>query len=264
MKEYLRLNVPKPWFEVRAEIKAPPLAGVPGWCGCAFDYLLRFYVQKLNPFAKVRPWVAEDSVVILGHSSVGSSTLKRVRGIVGKAKELHRAYLKEKGEQKPNEELVRAAIDLAQLDLVRRIRRLELLPIDHAIVEDAGNMLAIVRPDDFRAKKMCVLNPTFGEASFLVGGADGDLFIDGTLVDIKVNKNLELGRDIFNQLLGYFCLSCIGGVDGCRGKVTCVAVYFARYGVLHRLPIESFVEADRLPALLKWFEATTNRGTRSI
>jgi hypothetical protein len=47
VKEYLRLNVPKPWFEVRAEIKAPPLASVPGWCGCAFDSLLRFYVQKL-------------------------------------------------------------------------------------------------------------------------------------------------------------------------------------------------------------------------
>lgn len=76
VKEYLRLNVPKPWFEVRAQIKAPPLASVPGWCGCAFDYLLRFYVQKLNPFAKVRPWVAEDSVVILGHSSVYAATIQ--------------------------------------------------------------------------------------------------------------------------------------------------------------------------------------------
>jgi hypothetical protein len=27
--------------------------------------------------------------------------------------------------------------------------------------------------------------------------------------------------------------------------VACVAVYLARYGVLHRLPIKSFVEADR-------------------
>jgi hypothetical protein len=36
----------------------------------------------------------------------------------------------------PNEELVRAAIDLAQLDLVKRIGRLELLPIDGAMVDD--------------------------------------------------------------------------------------------------------------------------------
>jgi hypothetical protein len=91
-------------------------------------------------------------------------------------------------------------------------------------------------------------------ASELVGGADGDLFNDGMLIDIKVNKHLELGRDVFNQIFGYFCLACIGGVDGCRGKVTCVAVYFARCGLLHRLPIKSFVEADRLPAHLKWFK----------
>ena len=155
-------------------------------------------------------------------------------------------------------------MDLAQLDLVYRIGLLDLQPINEAMVEDIGNILALVRPDDFRAKRTCVLNPTFGAASELVGGADGDLFIDGTLVDIKVNKHLELGRDIFNQIFGYFCLACIGGVDGCRGKVTCVAVYFARYGVLHRLPIKSFVEADRLPALLKWFEATANRGVSSM
>jgi hypothetical protein len=164
----------------------------------------------------------------------------------------------------PNEELVRAAIDLAQLDLVKRIGPLELLPIDGAMVKDVSNMLALVRADDFRAKRTCVLNPTFGAASELVGGADGDLFVDGMLVDIKVNKHLELGRDVFNQIFGYFCLACIGGVDGCRGKVTCVAVYFARYGVLHRLPIKSFVEADRLPAHLEWFKTTANRGVSSM
>src|SRR5208282_6550847 len=165
---------------------------------------------------------------------------------------------------KPNEALVRAAIDLAQLDLVKRIGRLELLPIDDAMVEDVSNMLALVRGDDFRAKRTCVLNPTFGAASELVGGADGDIFIDGTLIDIKVNKNLELGRDIFNQLVGYYCLSCIGGIDGCRGNITCVAVYFARFGILHRLPVDSFVEASRLPAHLKWFKATANRGVSSM
>jgi hypothetical protein len=48
VKEYLRLNVPKPWFQVKAEIKAPPLTTAYGWAGTSFDYLLRFYLQKLN------------------------------------------------------------------------------------------------------------------------------------------------------------------------------------------------------------------------
>ena len=265
VKEYLRLNVAKPWFQVRAEIKAPPLTTSYGWTGTAFDYAMRFYLQKLNPCAKVSRWLAEESAALVVASRRETArTKKRVLGIVEAAKDCVRSYLKCKRDAKPGRELIRATVDLAQLDLVYRIGLLDLRPINDAMVEDIGNMLALVQPDDFCAKRTCVLNPTFGAASELVGGADGDLFIDGMLVDIKVNKHLELGRDVFNQIFGYFCLACIGGVDGCRGKVTCVAVYFARYGVLHRLPIKSFVEADRLPAHLKWFKTTANRGVSSM
>jgi hypothetical protein len=264
VKEYLRLNVPKPWFQVRAEIKAPPLTTSYGWTGTAFDYAMRFYLQKLNPSATVRRWLAEESAaMVVASRRETARTKKRVLGIVETAKDCVRSYTKSRRDAKPGAELIRAAVDLAQLDLVYRIGLLDLQPINAAMIEDIGNMLAIVRPEDFRAKKTCVLNPTFGEASLLVGGADGDLFIDGTLGDIKVNKNLELGSDIFNQLLGYFCLSCIGGVDGCRSKVTCVGVYFARYGILHRMPINSFIQARCLPAHLRWFKAIANRGISS-
>jgi hypothetical protein len=258
VKAYLRENVPKPWFQVRAEIMAPPLTDAPGWSGCAFDYVLRFYIQKLNPSAaKVRRWLAEESLSLLEHSRVGAPALKRARGIVETAKLRHRAYLKSKRDDKPGEELILAAIDLAQLDLVYRIGRLELNPIDGARVQDVTNMLGLVRADDFRAKRTCVLNPTFGAASELVGGADADLLIDGTLIDIKTNRHLELGRDVFNQIVGYYFLSLIGGVDGCRGKamVAEVAIYFARFGVLHRIPVSSFMDNNRLPAHLAWFES---------
>jgi len=120
VKEYLRLNVPKPWFQVKAEIKAPPLTTAYGWAGTSLDYLLRFYLQKLNTCAKESGWVAEESLAILERSRVAPSALKRARGIVAKARQLHRAYLKEKGAQKPSEELVRAAIDLAQLDFFEK------------------------------------------------------------------------------------------------------------------------------------------------
>lgn len=265
VKEYLRLNVAKPWFQVRAEIKAPPLTTSYGWTGTAFDYAMRFYLQKLNPSAKVSRWLAEESAaLVVGSRHETPRTKKHVVGIVQTAKDCVRSYLKGKRDAKPNRELIHAAVDLAQLDLIYRIGLLDLQPINDAMLEDIGNMLALVRPEDFRAKRTCVLNPTFGAASELVGGADGDLVLDGTLIDIKVNKNLEMGRDIFNQLFGYYCLSCIGGIDGCRGKITCVAVYFARFGVLHRLPVDSFMEASRLPGHLKWFKAIAKRGISSM
>lgn len=111
-----------------------------------------------------------------------------------------------------------------------------------------------MRLENFKAKRTCVLNPTFGSASELVGGADTDLLIDRTLIDIKTSKHLEMRRDVFNQLVGYYCLSRIGGVDGFRGKVNAVAIYYARYGLLYRLPVSSFVGRRRFPVLLKWFK----------
>ena len=66
VKQFLRETVTKPLFQVpRAEIKAPPLSESYDWIGTAFDYLLRFYIEKLNPFANKQTWVAEDSLAIL-------------------------------------------------------------------------------------------------------------------------------------------------------------------------------------------------------
>lgn len=264
VKEYLRLNITKPWFQVKAEIKASPLTTSYGWTGTAFDYAMRFYLQKLNRCAKAGCWLAEESAAMVCASRESARTKKRVRAIVETAKDCLFSYLKSRRDQKPGRELIRAAIDLAQLDLVYRIGLLDLQPIKEPMVEDIGNMLALVRLEDFRAKRTCLLNPTFGNASMLVCGADGDVFIDGTLIDIKVNKNLEMGRDIFNQLVGYYCLSCIGGIDGCRGKIACIAVYFARFGILHRLPVDSFVKKSSLPVLLAWVKATASRGVTTM
>lgn len=171
------------------------------------------------------------------------------------AKENYQSYLASRGEKKPGEELIRASVGLAQLDLVYRIGLLDLIPVKKAVVDDLSNLLTLVDSEHFKTKRTCVLNPTFGSASELVGGADADLFLDGTLIDFKTTKHLEMKRDIFNQLLGYYCLSCIGRIEGCRNKVTALAVYYARYGILHRIPISSFVD-ERFPALLKWFEGT--------
>jgi hypothetical protein len=185
-----------------------------------------FYLQKLNPSAKVSRWLGEESAALVVASRRETTRTKtRVLGMVETAKDCVRSYLKSKRDAKPGPELIRATVDLAQLDLVYRIGLLDLHPINDAMVEDIGNMLPLVQPDDFCAKRTCVLNPTFGAASELVGGADGELFIDGMLVDIKVNKNLELGCDVFNQIFGYFCLACIGVVDGCRGRASSLLVY---------------------------------------
>jgi hypothetical protein len=89
----------------------------------------------------------------------------------------------------------------------------------------------------------------------LVGGADGDLIIDDTLVDVKTTKHLTFEREFFNQLIGYYVLSWIGGIDGCNGgKINRVAIYYARYGVLHRVSLSDCYRPSDLPKFLRWFQ----------
>lgn len=158
----------------------------------------------------------------------------------------------------PVEPLVEAAVWLASLDTVFRcgLTGPEMFtPAPRLLVKDLQKMLAVMPAQHFQAKRRCVLNPSFGRGSELVGGGDGDLIIDGTLIDIKATKNLVFDREYFNQLAGYYVLSCIGGVDGCaKAGITHLAIYYARCGFLHRISIADCVAESDLPSFLRWFK----------
>ena len=55
----------KPTFSVKKEMLAPVITTDPRKIGTAFDYLLRFYANCLNPNAFSQRWVAENSLEIL-------------------------------------------------------------------------------------------------------------------------------------------------------------------------------------------------------
>jgi hypothetical protein len=244
----------KPEFRLKVDIKAPPLTTRYGLTGTAFDYLLRFYAKKLNPHARTRPWTAEGALTLLREKTSPSFEAKRM---LDQAHACYGEFLSSSMER-PNRRLAEVAVRLAYLENIYRVRIVDseaFRPIPSAILDDLEGMLKLVRPEDFRATRRCVLNPTFGSASGLVGGADADLIIDHTLVDIKTGKHLVLDREIFNQLVGYYILSCIGGVDNCpAGAIKQVAVYYARYGIFHRIKVSDFVVEKRMPAFIKWFK----------
>jgi len=50
-------------FRLKSPILAPPLTDCYGLLGTAFDYLLRFYVEKLNPGAKL-DWVGDQGLAL--------------------------------------------------------------------------------------------------------------------------------------------------------------------------------------------------------
>lgn len=237
--------------KLSAEIKAPPQTQNYSLVGTAFDYLLRFHIERLNPNSIIRKWVAEDAVEL---TKIRPEIYEKLKAVLDTTKKVHRLFL-ENGTL--TKSIIASAIVLARLDLIYRAGRLDpnLFEIDDGDVADLKNLISIVDYSVFKSNKVSALNPTFGDASHLVGGADADFIIDDMLIDIKTTKNLKFDRDYYNQLVGYYILSKLGGIDGLNDhKIKKIGIYFSRHGILHSVPVSDIENNSMLSDFIKWFE----------
>ena len=230
---------------------APPLTKHYGLVGTAFDYLLRFYLKRLNPMAKTSPWVAEMVPELLADNK---RMQKKAEQIVAEAKRVYVQYLRCGRIGKP---LLKSVVLLAQLDPIYRsgTDEYDIGRVDERDMHDLKALISLVRPKLFEAKKVVVLNPTFGSASHLVGGADADLLIDNMLVDVKTTKELRVRRDSYNQLIGYYILSTIGGISGLSRSypIEKLSIYFSRYGGLYTVNVKDIINPKRFRSFVRWF-----------
>ncbi len=249
VKELLKNYFPKtpalPRSMAGENIKVLPLSNRYVLIGTAFDYLLRFYLERLNKNVKlvVNKWVAE----YVPHIPLQRSLLKKAKEIISEAKANHAEYLAS-GHMTKN--LIISSLQLAQLDFIYRAGQVSdnLGHFYEEDIEELQKLMRVVPADLFRASQLCVLNPTFGHASLLVGGADADLLIDDTLIDIKTTIHLKISRYEFNQLVGYYALYKIAGIDGTDSDVEIkkAGIYFSRYGLLYTFKIKDFISDDKV------------------
>lgn len=258
VKDRFRAEFSKPWFTAKKEILAPPLTDHYGLVGTAFDYLLRFYAERLNAKAVAGPWIAERSAasILVSRDELLHREANRIIQIIQNARENHSSFLRT---GRLTDGLLRSTLLLAQLDPIFRVGAgvdEHLGTVHQKDVTDLRNLFSLVSPPMLKAKRVCLLNPTFGKASNLVGGADADIVIDDLLMDVKTTKNLEMGREEFNQQVGYYVLYRIGGIDALppRQRIRRLGIYFSRYGYLHVIPVRDVVNEKTLPRFLRWFE----------
>lgn len=270
VKERFRQEFEKPKFGVKRELLALPISKQYVLVGTAFDYLMRFYLKRLNPNAVTRQWVAEYSLahliqrfspdVVYGNGGIVSYTetelTKKAQWII---KQAETGYLEYLSSGQLTDQLIESAVCLAQLDFFYRSSMPidpNLGTVDKEAVDDLRNLISIVEPELFTAAHLCLLNPSFGKGSKLVKGADADLLIDNTLIDIKTTQKCELMRKDFNQLIGYFVLHEISGIgDGLtpRPKISKVAIYFSRHAYLHTFELQDIAHTETLRDFVKWF-----------
>lgn len=229
------------------EPKVPRVYQNPSLTGTAFDYFLRFELQRRAPHAKHTKWVAEqvptilEASVMLGReadlvflggkdSYIPADELGHRVGIVcERARAAVDGYARGAAPSPEGlREIAAWAARLAKIDGIYRRREVdptfEEAPSD--LVAELVDLLAVVPFDRLIHPDRMLLNPTFGEASALVGSADADLISGDVLLDFKTTKSSEVRGEHMDQLFGYFLLNRRAGFP----EVKRVGLYFSRYG----------------------------------
>lgn len=253
VRDRFRQEFKKPKFLAENDLVAPPLTTRYSTVGTAFDYLLRFFIQHLNPHTIDKGcWVAEIAVDRLADDA---KLYTKGEKIVSRARKDLASFLK-KGQM--SDVLIESALLLATLDPIFRAGLgHEAIGVAHKDdIQDLKNLIEAVDKNLFTAKNLCMINPNFGAASQLVGGADADLVMDDTIIDIKTTKKLTLERRALDQVLGYYVLHHISGVGELTPKpaITKVAIYFSRFGYLYTMPLSELVDSVTFPKFVQWFQ----------
>ncbi|MBY0485615.1 MAG: hypothetical protein K2P85_00245 [Flavobacteriaceae bacterium] len=253
VRDKLKSEFPRPEFNLVSKIKAVPLSTNYSLVGAAFDYLMRFYLEYHNKDVLIyrSSWVAESArkslnfkLLKIGNNNIriGSNRDKIVNAIDlfliidDGFIEAENNYKKFILSGKITSKLLISCLFLGKLDSFyrRRVIAENFETFDKSDVKDLKNLISIIEVEKFIVKRSLYINPSFGNGSALVGGADADLIIDDTLIDIKVTKELKLERKHLNQIIGYYSLSLIGGINTNPNlkMINSIGIYFARHGEL--------------------------------
>jgi hypothetical protein len=158
-----------------------------------------------------------------------------------------------------SKEVLRGSVLLAHLDRFARTKVLHdgFCVVNDTDLEELRALYDIVPWHLFRAAGVCALNPTFGEGSRLVGGADADLLMDDILIDIKTTKRDYVDLGYVHQLVGYLVLMRIGGMDGLSPDpvIERLGIYSARFGELWSMPLGVVISSENLDLLACWLQS---------
>ncbi len=270
---------PKGPRSLGAPLRVEPRSRQTSIVGMAFDYLLRFELQRQAPHAVARPWVAEHVPEMLQLAHAGGVEIrvatpggppvpipppggfKKAARRAGEVLRSARDALEEyrtlaTPEAAHQASLAAHALRLAKLDLIFRAQVLDpdFADADPDDVEDLVALLAVVPFPALLNDRLMLLNPIFGESSHLVGGADTDLIAGDLLVDFKTVKEAKIRTDYLDQLLGYFLLARRERRhDPTFPEVRRVGLYFARHAHLWVMDTTTWTDHPEFSEIEEWF-----------
>lgn len=260
VRDRLNETFPNHGNRVDTPLQAPPQTTNYAHVGMAFDYLVRFWLDYHTDTPPTREWVADTGLKLV--ETHYAEYVDAAHEAMERAKGLYNDYLDSGELTRP---LIEATFDLARLESVYRGRAdgLDALgDYNDADILDCIQLYETLTNSDVFDGEEFKLNPTFGMGSHLVGGADADVIMDGTLIELKTTKDPTFKANYWRQLIGYcilvdihntLCDIDIDANDEPLPKIQEVGVYFARHGVLQSVDAATIYDHDAYESVKEWF-----------
>lgn len=212
--------------------------------GHAYDYWLRAYVQRINGMHEERcPSDLTASIGIALLKEHGTDLTADYVSVINR----RNAYIQ--GQLTDESDLLHDCLLLANLETFFRSGYLSPEGVTSLSEWDYADLRALADETKrhsgfFTARHMLNCNPTFGAASCLLGGADADLVIDNTLIEIKTESSFGYKAQHIRQLLAYYLLGRLTPTS--EANIQRLAVFNPRYGRYIYLDIEEIAEEIKL------------------
>jgi hypothetical protein len=237
-------------FERPAELPVlvPPTTTNPGRMDAAFDYALRFGLAARKMCAPPGQLTAESAAFLVGRTDpiLGRDLARRIQ---------HARSLLDllDDDLVLSEQAAEACLSLACLDGVVRGSSIHEIdpPRDQMEIDELRRLYQVIPWESFEPTDLLLLGPTFGLGSEMIGGAEADLYLDGTILSVKVGRKTGVTRDTMRQLICYAVLSRRYGVDRASGMppVEYVGVYIARAGAFRYFELDSLIDMANLKVI---------------
>lgn len=213
-----------------------------GLIGTAFDYLLRSELKRLHPEAKEGVTIAESSLDIVNAHIALEGYLQCINQKVEKIDQMKMRDVVFSYNAERNKFLLDGILTDKFLELTIRYARMDAIfranyyddvdkIVDPLDIEDMRELYNLT-PSEFKNSATNIfLDPNFKKVSEMVGGADVDLIMDKTIIDIKTTKEMTLNKYNWSQIVGYLMLA-----DEAHKryksfpKIESIGLYFSRYG----------------------------------
>ena len=215
--------------------------------GTAFDYLVGYTIEHLS-HGKVRTkssLVADRSLRILRAEGGDEFMLAAIRDAeirLDMCKAHANVYVED---GRLTREFASSLIDISRLDALYRggvYPRMPLARASKGDVDDLIEMHRIMPLERLSALESAYIGPDFGFSSEIVGGADADFVVDGSLLDTKTTMKKTITLSMWCQVVGYFLLNRIERYVGNPFiNIDKVGIYFGRYGEICEIPVEDSI-----------------------